>query len=121
MIENVQIFLVFIGLTLFCGGGMLCFIASSFRYGVFCTIVANALFIAAIVFPIQITTVLSDYGLTETLKNIDVEVLKIKSIMLGIILMGGLWGIRWLKHLITSGLLYFLFPSIAKPKILEKK
>ncbi|GEM_PF-3226051 len=120
MLDIVQVFLTYVGITMLVVGCALCMVASAFRYGVFCTIVGNVFLVSAIVFPVQITQFLRDVGVMEAFSGIDQELLKTKAVMFGCILMGGLWSIRWLKHLIVEGLLYFVFPSLAKPNIVEQ-
>lgn len=121
MVENLQLFLTYIGLTMFITGIALCFVASAFRFGVFCTLLGNVMFVSAIVFPIQIMHFLENVGAIESIAQIEPELLKTKAVMLGVILMGCLWSIRWFKHLIIEGFFYFVFPSLVKPKIVKKK
>lgn len=116
MIEVIQTFISYTGITLFIVGLFFCFIATTFRYGVFCTLIGNLLFCVAIIFPKQVVEFLEIYKLSELFYNVDIEIIKEKAIITGFILLGGMWGLRWLKHVITKGTIIFLFPRIATSK-----
>ena len=121
MSDIIQIFASYIGLTLFIGGIFFCFIAVTFRYGVFCTLLGNVFFISSIVFPKQIIQFICKYELDSYFTSIDVTVLKIKAIIAGLIIMVIFWSLRWLKHFIFDGFFVFLFPSVVRPEVKENK
>lgn len=121
MIDIVQIFITHVGITLFIGGIICCFVAVTFRYGVFCTLLGNLLFCLAIIFPKQAVEFIETYQLTELFNVVDIEMLKVKAVVTGVIIMGALWVLRWIKHVITEGIVAFIFPSLYQPQIKEVK
>ena len=116
MIEIEQTFMAFVGLTLFIGGGICCFISAIFRYGVFCMIIANLIFCSAIIFPKQVIEFVTENNLTELFNNVSLEVIQSKAIITGLIIMSALWGLRWLKHILVNSLLIFMFPKLKMVK-----
>src|SRR5574344_1338262 len=98
MVDIIQTFFSYIGLTFFVCGLIFCFLANTFRFGVFCTVIVNELF---------------------TLVN--TEMLKEKAIITGLIFIALSWALRWIKHLIVDGLLIFIFPTYFQPTIKNKK
>ncbi len=120
MVEVIQTFFSYTGLTLFFGGLAFCFIALTFRFGVFCTLLGNIFFIAAIVFPKQLMDFIDSYNLNSYFISVNIDVLKEKAIIFGLIIMAINWGIRWLKHLVVDGFFVFLFPSLVRPIAKDK-
>ncbi|MGN1392639.1 MAG: hypothetical protein ACI4V7_01135 [Succinivibrionaceae bacterium] len=113
--ENyIQVLFSYVGIALFCGGLFFCFFAKTFRYGVFCSLVGNLCFVLAIVMPYFFTKFVKNIELEEYIKNADISLLHHKGIIIGIILMGIFWGIKWFKDMILESLLIFLFPKVIK-------
>ena len=121
MAEIIQTFFTYAGLTLFLGGIVFCFVAPAFRYGVFCTVLGNLLFVSAIVFPKQMGQFVETYELGGYFTSVDLIALKEKAVITGLILMSVLWIVRWFKHLVVEGFFVFLFPSLARPVVKEEK
>lgn len=119
MLDIIQTFFTYIGLTFFITGVFFCFIAQTFRFGVFCTLVGNLLFCSAIVFPKQIIEFIKEYQLLELFTSVNMDVLKEKAIITGLIFIALLWSVRWFKHVLVEGALAFVFPSLYQPKIKE--
>lgn len=117
--ENIRLFMITSGITMFLLGGILCFIALTFRYGVLCTLLANILFVGIIVFPKQIHQFITNHQLIEFF-NHEPSVIRVKAVVVALIVMIFLWGLRWLKHFIIEGGFYFLFPNVIKPQTVAK-
>lgn len=117
--ENIRLFMITGGITMFLLGGILCFIALTFRYGVLCTLLANISFVGIIVFPKQINQFITNYQMIEFF-NHDPSVIRVKAVIAALVVMIFLWGLRWLKHFIIEGVFYFLFPNVIKPQTVAK-
>ncbi len=102
-------------MTLLIAGFVCCFIAVSFRFGVLCTLIANAFFCAVIVIPNQITAFVERNGFADFF-TISPEELRLKAVVTALVIMVFLWSVRWFKHLVIEGVFYFLFPQVIKPE-----
>ena len=121
MVDIIQTFFSYIGLTFFVCGLIFCFLANTFRFGVFCTVIGNIFFCSAIIFPKQIIFFINEYNLNELFTLVNTEMLKEKAIITGLIFIALSWALRWIKHLIVDGLLIFIFPTYFQPTIKNKK
>ncbi len=120
LIAKIQTFISYFGLTFFTGGLIFCFIATTFRYGVFCTLCGNVMFGLAIVFPKDVALFIEKYNFSPLFTNIDDDTLRVKAIITGLIFMVIIWTLRWFKHVVTEGFLAFIFPSYFQLKVKGK-
>jgi hypothetical protein len=120
MIENVEIFMIYSGFTLFIVGAICCFIAVSFRFGVLCTLLGNTMLYLGTIFSRRTYEFMERVGISDFF-NHDLDELKVKAVVTAVILMTFLWSVRWVKHFVVDGVFYFLFPNVIKPQIKKSK